>query len=485
MPNHEWRRIVSIEALGKRELIDLQTTAGTFIAEGLVSHNSTYVEARFYWKASRLPGLQAYILTHEQAATDKIFGMARRYHDHCPQRYKPKTQAASAKEMVFSALDSSYQVGTAGSRGTGRSGTVQLFHGSELGYWPNAEEHFAGVIQSVPRAPGTEIILESTANGVGNMFHSLWQDAVNGVGDYKPIFVPWFWQKEYRSDSAGMKFDQTERELAKIYGLDDEQLAWRRAKIAELKMKGDVSRTTFQQEYPSSWEESFLLSGRMAFDALKLQALAKECYKPKFRMAYRPKDKRFTEHEEGELRVWQKPKPDTRYVIGSDVAEGLAHGDYSCADVLEKQTGRQVAQWHGHCAADMFGDILHALGVWYNQAYLGVERNNHGLTTLTKLRDLYYPHLHAQRDLEDRGSGDAETKKLGWLTTPKSKPLIIDQLYTEVEQDDTGIVCAETVSEMMAFRVDDMGRFGGQPGCHDDRVMSRAIAGQMLRASYL
>jgi hypothetical protein len=120
----------------------------------------------------------------------------------------------------------------------------------------------------------------------------------------------------------------------------------------------------------------------------------------------------------------------------------------------------------------------------YGTAFLGVERNNHGLTTLTRLRELNYPQLYAQHELEDRGTPDSETRKFGWLTTAKSKPLIIDSLAAEVRDGEAGIACADTLSEMMTFRVDDAGRFGAQEGCRDDRVMSRAIAGQMLKASY-
>ena len=440
---------------------------------------STYVEGRFYWLVSNNHGLQAYILTHEQTATDNLFGMARRFHDYAPKKYRPDTESASAKELVFRGMESSYKVGTAGSRATGRSGTVQLFHGSEVAFWPSAQEHFAGVMQSVPEGQNTEIILESTANGVGGEFHNRWMAAGDKDSDYIRIFVPWHWQVEYRADPKGLRFDSKERKLQSLYSLDDAQLAWRRRKIAEL-----GSELMFCQEYPFTWEEAFIVSGRIAFDGLLLQELMKECYKPREHLAFSHKEKKFHEHPQGELSVWEHPKPDRVYALGADVAEGLAHGDFSSADVLDKD-GRQVAQWHGHCAPDMYGHILNALGMMYNKAFLGVERNNHGLTTLTVLRDLNYPNLYAQMDIEDRDTGDIETRKIGWLTTSKSKPLIIDNLVGETRDKDSGIVCAETVSEMMTYRVDEQGRFNAQQGCFDDRVMSRAIAGQMLKASYV
>ena len=67
--------------------------------------------------------------------------------------------------------------------------TWALFHGSEVGFWAHADSHIAGVLQAVPDAKGTEIILESTANGVGGAFHKMWRDAETGAGDF---FVPWY-----------------------------------------------------------------------------------------------------------------------------------------------------------------------------------------------------------------------------------------------------------------------------------------------------
>lgn len=220
---------------------------------------STYIGARFYHRTSLNRGLRTFILTHEQDATDNLFDMVRRYHDHTPLR--PSTGAASAKELLFDKLDSGYSVGTAGAKAVGRSKTVQLFHGSEVAFWPNATSHFAGVVQAIPDLPDTEIVLESTANGVGGEFHERWQQAEAGIGDYIAIFVPWFWSDEYRR-LAPSDFVLTEEEqaYASAYGLDREQMAWRRNKLAELK-----DPLLFMQEYPATAAEAFQLTGHDSF----------------------------------------------------------------------------------------------------------------------------------------------------------------------------------------------------------------------------
>lgn len=222
---------------------------------------STYIGGRYYWRASHTKGVRVFILTHEQDATNNLFGMVERYHSHCPELVKPVTGAANAKELSFEALESGYAVGTAGAKATGRSQTVQLFHGSEVAFWPNAKTHFAGVVQAIPDLPGTEIVLESTANGLGGEFHERWQQAEAGIGDYEAIFIPWFWQDEYsRPVPEGFKLDEEEQAYADAHRLNPGQMVWRRAKIAELK-----DPLLFKQEYPATAQEAFQLTGHDSF----------------------------------------------------------------------------------------------------------------------------------------------------------------------------------------------------------------------------
>jgi len=222
---------------------------------------STYIGARFYQGTSFGRGVQTYILTHEQDATNNLFDMVDRFYKNCPPALRPKTGKANAKELLFEKLDSGYTVGTAGTKAVGRSRTVQRFHGSEVAFWPNAATHFAGVIQTIPSTPGTEIILESTANGVGGEFHERWQRAEAGAGDYEAIFIPWFWSEEYRRQpDPGFVMTDEEQAHAAAHGLDIEQIAWRRFKMDELK-----DPMLFMQEYPATAAEAFQMTGHDSF----------------------------------------------------------------------------------------------------------------------------------------------------------------------------------------------------------------------------
>lgn len=214
---------------------------------------STYVEGRIFHQVTHNRGLKAFILTHVDDATTNLFTMSKRFYDHCPLPLRPSRSASNAKELVFDKLDSGYKVGTAGSTGTGRSDTLQLFHGSEVAYWPNAETHVAGALQAVPDARGTEVILESTSAGRQGLFFDLCEKAMRGESDYILVFIPWFWQGEYRDDiPEGFVLTSEEEQYQHKYDVDVAQIAWRRKKIQELN-----GIHNFRREYPATPDEAF------------------------------------------------------------------------------------------------------------------------------------------------------------------------------------------------------------------------------------
>lgn len=231
---------------------------------------STYLEGRFYWllwRSKRGVALNAFILTHEQPATDNLFGMAETFHQYMPAHIKPKTKSANAKELVFADNGCGYQVATAGGREVGRSSTIQLFHGSEVGFWPNAESHITSLLTTaLANAAGTEAVLESTANGVGNVFHRYWNAAVRQESEYEAIFVPWFWDDGYREDCPST-WQPSEQWLdyAGLHGLEWDQLCWAYLKnrtLAQAKSLPDTEPCPgFRQEYPATAEEAFVSSG--------------------------------------------------------------------------------------------------------------------------------------------------------------------------------------------------------------------------------
>ena len=244
------------------------------ILKGRQQGISTYIEGRLFWRTTNNAGRRAFILTHEAEATKNLFEMAERYLQLCPSFMCPRVGASSDRELSFNLIDSGYRVGTAGNKNTGRSSTIQYFHGSEAAFWDNASDIAKGALQAVPDADGTEIFIESTANGKLNWFYEQWMLAQSGESEYMPIFIPWFWQSEYRTKpSETMITTKEEMQLMKLYKLDMYQIAWRRKKIAELSSAGLRGEDEFRQEYPCSWEEAFEASTLgLAFEKLNRES---------------------------------------------------------------------------------------------------------------------------------------------------------------------------------------------------------------------
>lgn len=323
---------------------------------------STYTEARLYWLTSLNHGKRAYILTHLAEATHNLFGMTRRYHDLCPDFLRPSTRANSGSALIFDQLQGEFSVATAGSSGTGRSATAQYFHGSEIAFWPNAADHMAGIGQIVPDAPGTEIILESTANGTGNLFHGMWQDAEAGLSDYLPVFVPWFWQEEYTKEPPdGWAPSGEDADYAAAFGLSPGQAYWKQQKTLT-DFRGD--RSLFDQEYPATPALAFK---RVSGDPL----ITMDVVLAAIASGKQP-------IEAGGAEIW-----------GLDVAE------YGSDDtVLARRQGRVVTsieRWHGKGTMETVGIVARKIDSGTTPAMLNVDCTGVGTGVADRLLELGYP----------------------------------------------------------------------------------------------
>jgi len=262
-------------------------------------------------------------------------------------------------------LDSGYRVATAGTKNTGRSGNAQFFHGSEVAFWPNDVEHMAGLGQTVADAPGTEIILESTGNGEGNMFHSMWGDAERGKGDYIAVFVPWYWQEEYRkAPPPDFVLDDEEAEYAQ-YNVPLDCMVWRRQKLIEL--RGDTA--LFDQEYPAAPHLAFR---RRALESFITSDLV-----------WRARKKRGVEGRGAKI-------------MGVDVAEYgdddtcvcYRQGRNGCANPEATEHGG-YDRWHGLGPMEVAGRVARRADVW-KPDWINVDCTGVGSGVADRLIELGY-----------------------------------------------------------------------------------------------
>jgi hypothetical protein len=439
---------------------------------------STYVSAWAYWWLSQHDAQKGLVATHVADSTRALFDMYQRIHDNVPELLKPSTKYSSRQELKFDKLDSGIMVATAGGKGVARGETLTVAHLSELAFWPpaTAADNLNAIFQAIPNTPGTAVFIESTANGLTGPFAEIWKGAMEGTNGFIPFFSPWFESPEYRVQTEDFELTLEEEDLVKEYNLDKEQLAFRRQKIAQ------GGYELFMQEFPATAEEAFISSGRPVFNPDQLHRLLKYAPEPLKRMAVAKGS--VEDHSRGELSVYIEREVGEEYTIGADVSIGVRDkkGDFSVAQVLDSKK-RQVAVWRGQVHPDYFAIILEALGYHYNTALIAPERNAHGLLTAVKLgRDLMYPKVFT--DISEGQLADQDSINIGFLTTVKTKPLIIDRLRAALREDDITIYDKTTLTELLTFVVWESGEMKAEEGCHDDTVMALAICNHVHEGNF-
>ena len=319
------------------------------------------------------------------------------------------------------------------SPGAGRTETASLVILDEAAFLLFADQLYSALKPTIDN--GGQLIILSTANGIGNLFHQLWTKAVSGLNSFTTIFLPW-WARPGRD------------------------AAWYAAQLAEY-----TDPAIVKQEYPATANEAFLVSGRVRFPN---EWIAKQAgnVQPGLPREQWPKALQGITG----LTLYSLPQSGRRYVIGGDVAEGLEHGDYSAAVVLDAETWEEVASLHGHWEADDYAAKLLDLAACYG-ATIGVERNNHGHAVLVTLKALI-----AQRQIRTVRIAYGHDSRPGWLTNAQTKPLSIDGLAVALRDGLAKVRSQAALDELQIYRVGPNGDTSAPSGYHDDRVMAWAIA---------
>lgn len=432
---------------------------------------STYTTGRVFWKSYFNAHNKSVVMAHDSATSDALFNMSRATIQYMSDDFRPEFKKSNAKEIMFEHNDSGYRLYTAGSPEAGRGTTPTIAHLSEVAFWVHAEKILAGLFQGISQADGTEVIIESTANGVGNPFHKLWVDAVNGVNEYIPIFVPWFLMPEYRRTTPeGFSPNEIEVGLKEKYGLDNDQLYWRRLKIAE------SGESKFRQEYPATPEEAFVVSGSNVFNVEKLQSLIPQPILAS--REFNAEAREFQDAPRGGLHIFKWPHFEDAFVIGADTSLGVGR-DYSSAIVMNSKKEICALYRNNYIDPSKFGDLLFYLGRYFNNALLAVESNSMGIATLNRLVQMKYVNLYYQTKIANISK--EESTRMGWRTSSASKPAIIGFLKSAIENDELWIPSPIIINEMMTYVATDDGKTEAVTGGNDDTVIATAIALEVLR----
>lgn len=416
---------------------------------------TTWVAARFFLKTITHAGTLTLQVAHTQESAEEIFCIVRRFLDCLPARLRKgclRTSRANVRQIIFPLLDSQYRVVSAGERNAGRGMTAQNLHCSELARWPgDPAETLAGLRAAL--APDGEQVLESTPDGIGGCFYNEWQTATEM--DMVRHFFPWWMERRYVSKSVDQgSLTDEERTLVARHSLSLAQIGFRRKIQADFH---DLAR----QEFAEDPESCFRSSGDSVFELAAIEQ----------RLASAPASAE--SRRNGEFEIWLPPLPQKQYLVAVDPAGGGSEGDYSAAVVLEMESGLQCAEFAGHAGGLELAKLVCGLASEYNNAWIVVERNNHGTGVLSLIESVcHYPRIYRQ-------SG-----QLGWLTTSVTRPAAIGRMNACLIEQADRFMSRKLLAECRSFvRMPD-GSTGARAGTHDDRVMAMAI-GLAARAELL
>jgi len=416
--------------------------------------------------------------------------------------WKMESDTAMELKFDFGELDGKFRGQTVSSisvSNSGRSGTYNRVHISEFAklcatYPIKAQEIISGTIPTVPF--DGRIDIESTAEGMGGHFSDMFWEAWNRgepihTTQFKAHFYNWTWDdEEINKVKEIIPVEQMEdvrfKELQEAHNLSDKEVTYYYLKWLSLKKDWNILR----QEYPTTPEEAFILSGSPYFNTERITMLIHKtkvpiwqgeielkCQHPtqcSFIELCNSKRPILTEQANGKLLIWEHPQSYSSYIQGDDTAEGVGQ-DNSVADVINNKTLKTVASYvSGSCPPDEFALVVFALGLYYNNAYTGVESNKDGLWINDTLFKMGYPNLFFRERYDDITKSVG--KQLGFRTGARERDPILANLKSYLNNYDDIWVDRAFLDECLTFIRNKVGKPEAMEGRKDDRIMAKAIA---------
>lgn len=468
---------------------------------------STWTQGTIFAMCHLAANKQGYCVSHSEESAAYLLEMSHSFDRHLPGGERLPKARSNPTEIIWSPPHSSrFEMHTAGAGRTegeakvGRSRRIDYLHVSELAFCEGAASMMRGLVQGVPDAPGTLIVIESTANGAAGEFYDRWQAAIEDKHKrmdptgYLPVFISWLTAPEYSlvlraGEDLGTPTER-ERDLI-LLGARPEQLNWRRHKIAQ-DFGGDEDR--FCQEYPAEPSEAFVTSGRPAIPASIIRRHDKLSCEPRRCVAL----------DGGKLIgvpmdsprawwVWREPVDSHDYIVFGDVMEGSlsdasdprSQPDFNGGVVLDRRTMEIVASIQTRMDPDLFGEQLMAAGRWYNNAWASPEANASGVAAVLPFVRKNYLHLYQRQRLAESLSAGDDAPLWGWKTTVANRDLMIDS-WIALCRPDAGndwsgkaeVYDRRIVAEEKTF-VWRGAKRQHQVGAHDDLLFACFGAGQL------
>jgi hypothetical protein len=481
---------------------------------------STEIQALAIHHCQTHPQSHAITVAHETKSTRELFRIGSRIVEGCDPNVLPVLKSKPKGHMLEWANGSRAECQTqGGSADSERGSTPTFLHISELPSWEtrrresSAADVCQAMLNAVPDVPGTVIIIESTAKGVGNLFHQMWMRAIkNERGNtFVPMFFSWKDNAEYSSPhpnpeirkerawlgerlkeahesgdvevmadmAVRLEYSQLQAERAVEFGLAPPKIRFWQQTLVN-KCNSDQDR--FDEEWPLSWEISFVSSGRSVFSGQMIQRRLAQVQKLK------PPTSGSLIMEEGRPRIirdgggwefYKLPQKDHRYVLTADAAGGgrSVDDDFAAIQVFDRVTKEQAAEFYSKVTPDFLAEQLAVAAMLYNEGIMVPECNNHGLLVIH-----YLVSHHAQRMLYRRFSepgkiAGTETNKLGYSTDTRTRHYMFGLFEGAVRRGELTLYSQRLLGEMLTLiRNKTSGRPEAAFGYNDDASIAMCIA---------
>jgi hypothetical protein len=331
----------------------------------------------------------------------------------------------------------------------GRSEALSLLIIDEAAFVIGLDELWTGLYPTV--AAGGNVIILSTPNGVGNKFHQLYEEAADGLNEFKTTKLMWWVHPER---IAGLR-DDPDRPGFKTS-------PWYKHEIGAANMS--------PRDIAQELECNFNASGDTMVSSEMIDCLEQGVIEPISR-----------EHWDRGLSIWWNPQSNKRYFISADVARGDGK-DYSACHVWDIDTMDQCAEYYGKIPVEEYAKLMVDLGHRYNNAMLVIENNSIGLACLEHVRLLGYENVYYSMKGDEKAGQSVNTTwgppngdlVIGFVMSPKTRPLVMSKLEEYIRNRLMFVRSKRLIAELRTFIWKD-GKPQAMRGYNDDLVLSAGI----------
>ena len=383
--------------------------------------------AYLLWYALFNPEKTVAILANKGQTAGEMLSRITLMLENIPFFIQPGSKAVNKRSLEFS--NNSRIIASATSGNSIRGMSVNLLYLDEFAFVERASEFYTSTYPVVSAGKDTKVIVTSTANGIGNQFHKIWEGAVQGINEFSSFRVDW-WD---------------------VPGRDEE---WKQQTIA------NTSQLQFDQEFGNT----FFGTGDTLVNADTLLGLRA---KPPVRTM-----------EGGLLKIYEEPIKDHDYVMTVDVSKGRGQ-DYSTFTLIDisSRPFKQVAVYRNNTISPLlFPNIIYKFAKPYNEAYVVVESNDQGSVVCNGLyHDLEYENVHVESSVKANAIGIEINRKTKRLGCSAIKDILEEKRLTINDE--------QTILEISTFEAKGQS-YEASDGNHDDLMMNLVLFGYFVSTQY-